>query len=310
MPLWTGAGTLQVNDIEWYGDRELLALAKTSREGFGLYRLSVPRGPEGEATVEAFSAERIALLREDMIGARGLSVGPDRQLVTFLAPLSDIAPSGQVRGTDIYAIRPDGSDMRLLVSHTEPVSPHGPGGNRVFSPDSQAVKSYVWTEGHLEYEGYSFGMLLTCGDGSSPTFYRGGFLYSAPGRLSGALLDHEALGVADGTKMQIVHVAYSAHGKVAMTGYYNDRDGRSDKLAGLWMADVVGGALANVESLPIPAGPNGIADLQWSADGRSLIYRETMPQGLESRSDRYDGQSPFRMMKLNTEDGSTVVLYQ
>ena len=75
------------------------------------------------------------------------------------------------------------------------------------------------------------------------------------------------LGVADPTKLQVVHMAYSTNGKLAMTGYYNDsQEERSDRLAGLWTADVINGQIANMHPQPIPQPPNGITDLQWSPE--------------------------------------------
>lgn len=296
--LWPGAVDLQVNDIAWYGDRDLIAIAETLSEGFGLYKLRLPRGSvaPGERPV---SVERIAAFNDDLVGAKGLAIAPDRQLITFLAPL------GEAKGTDIYAVRPDGSDLGPLVSHDDLQAPRLRNGGRVLPAEKQAVKSYLWAAGSLEYEGYNFSMLLTCGDGSSTTNYRGGFLYSVPSADRNVMLDNALLGVEDALKMQIVHLAYSPRGKLAFTGYYNERDWRADKLAGFWVADVVDGTLRNVRSLPTPDAPNGITDLQWTPDGRSLIYRETIPQSVESRTDRYDGQSPFRMVTLDTERTAT-----
>jgi hypothetical protein len=264
-PFWAGAADLQVNDIAWYSDRELLAIAGTGSDGFGIYKLAIPGGP-GTSSKDALDAERLIELNSSLTGAKGLAVAPDRQLITFLAPL------GEAKGTDIYALRPDGSDLTVLVAHDGLRSP-SVGGGRVFPPDGQAIKSYVWTEGHLEYDGYRFSMLVTCGDAKSSTLLRGGFLYSIPSRTHEVILDHEALGVADGLKMQIVHAAYSPTGKLAVTGYYSERDWRADKLAGFWMFDVVDGVLRNRVSLPMPQAPNGIADLLWAPNGGCLTYR-------------------------------------
>ena len=69
-------------------------------------------------------------------------------------------------------------------------------------------------------------------------------------------------------KMQIIHVAYSTWGKVAFTGYYQDFNGRADKLEGLWEANVLGnGSLSTPVRLPIPGDFHGITDLQWTPDG-------------------------------------------
>jgi hypothetical protein len=208
----------------------------------------------------------------------------------------------------VFALRPDGSDLMKLLSHTDP-SLTGPGGVRLLAADNQALKSYVWTSGHLENDGYRFRMLFTCGKSDSPTLYRGGFLFSTAGAARGPVLGQELLRLADPYKVQIVHVAYSAQGKVALTGYYNDRDGRADELAGLWTADVVDGGLANITSLPIPTRPHGITDLQWSPDGTSLVYRETMPQNSSYWSDRYDGWSPFRLVRLDVGTRRSFILY-
>jgi hypothetical protein len=195
-----------------------------------------------------------------------------------------------------------------IVSHGDPVA-MGPSGVRMLTPDHQALKSYVWTSGHLEHDGYRFQMLFTCGKSDSPTLYRGGFLFLSSGAANGPLLSQEQLTVDDPYKMQIVHLAYSGSGTVAFTGYYNDQEGRADVLAGLWTADIVDGVLTNVRSQPIPEKPHGITDLQWSPDGGSLVYRETIPQNASTWSDRYDGQSPFRLVKLELRTGRKYILY-
>ena len=105
-------------------------------------------------------------------------------------------------------------------------------------------------------------------------------------------------------------MAYSTNGKLAMTGYYNDyQEERSDKLAGLWTADVINGQLVNTHLQPIPQPPNGITDLQWSPDNTSLIYRETIPQDSIIQSAIYDGHSPFLMIKQEVLTGSHITLY-
>src|SRR5947208_8051484 len=109
-----------------------------------------------------------------------------------------------------------------LVSHADPLLAR-PDGGRILTPDNQAVKSYVWTSGHLEQDGYRFRMLFTCGRADSPTLYRGGFLFSSAGMMSGPLLNQQGLRVTNALKMQIVQLAYSpSGGKVALTGYHND----------------------------------------------------------------------------------------
>jgi hypothetical protein len=238
-----------------------------------------------------------------MTGAKALAVSPDRQLLTFMAPL------GESEGTDIYAIRPDGTDLKLLVSHTLPVAPSTAAGH-VLAPEGQAIKSYVWTDGRLDYTGYRFSLLFTCGNATSPTFYKGGFLYSAPGAAQGVLLDNRALNQPDPTKLQITHIAYSSHSKVAVTAYYNDRvAGRADQLAGLWIARLSNGTLSNLASMPVPPAPHGITDLQWAPDGRNLIYRETMPGDTSIQSASYYPRDPFAMVKLDTEVRKATVLY-
>ena len=305
--LW--ANTDELHDIAWYNNREILAIGKARNSSYGVFRIDMPAG--GEAFDISKHLTRLADLGDNMAGAKGLAVSPDRQLITFMAPL------GESMGTDIYGLRPDGLDLRVVVSHTTPLSPSTADG-RVLSPSGQAIKSYVWTDGHLEYNGYKFNMLFTCGSSASPTLYRGGFLYTAPGSERGVMLDNATLrdradrGMPDPTKMQIVHMAYSSRGRIAMTGYYNDRvAGRADQLAGLWTGDVVNGAITNLHSQPIPAAPHGITDLQWAPDGHSLIYRETMPQSPESLSARYDGShnDPFSIVKLDPASSGITVLY-
>jgi anti-sigma factor RsiW len=301
--LWTAQ---VIHDIAWYSDRVLLAIANSHDSGgFGIYRLDLPENFTSDVVnSEQLVPRRLTALDEStMAGARGLSVSPDRQLVTFMAPL------GEDKGTDIYALRPDGTDLQLLISHADPVSP-SVRGHRVLPAESQAIKSYVWTDGALESKGYRFNLLFTCGKSQSSTFFRGGFLYSAPGAASGALVSPERLGVQDAVDVQIVHIAHSPLGKVAFTGFYNLKDPWVETLAGLWTADVVDGALANLQAQPMPAAPQGIADLQWSPDGKSLIYRETVPLGQASMVSRYDGRSPYRIIKLNPETGSDTLLYE
>ena len=293
---------IDIHDIAWYGDRQLLAIATSAELGFGIYSISLPL--DGIAAVDQPLVTRlITKLSETMSGAKGLAVAPDRQLISFLAPVA------VDKGTDIYVVRPDGSDLRKLISHTEPLSPVV-GDLRVLPAENQAVKSYLWTDGRLEKAGYEFNLLFTSGNSSSPTLYRGGYLYSAIGATRGPLLDHNTLGVDDPDRLQIIHLAYSPSGRVALTGYYNDYRNRADYLAGLWTADLLNGELANVTSQPVPDHPNGIANLEWSPDGMDLIYRETLPSGQENWiSSAYDGFSNFIMVKLNPGTGKRTVLY-
>jgi hypothetical protein len=292
------ASTLVVYDIAWYGDRELLTIARSQDGVFGIYRLDV--NLEG-GTID-HTPRLLVELGSDMLGARGLSVSPDRQLITFLAPL------GELKGTDIYALRPDGSDLRKVVSHSDPLPP-ATGEEDALTHEHQAIKSYTWLDGSLEYGGYHLDMLFTCGTFSSPSLYRGGFLYSTQTAGRGTMLNPFRLGAEDPFHVQIVHVAYSSHGKVALTGFYNLRDSRAEVLAGLWTADVADGGLINLKAHELPASPNGISDLQWSPDGESVIYRETVPREMFSIVSRYEGEGSFKMMRLNPSTGERTVLY-
>ena len=204
----------------------------------------------------------------------------------------------------------------VSTSHADPLLAR-PGGGRILTPDNQAVKSYVWTSGHLEQDGYRFRMLFTCGKADSPTLYRGGFLFSSAGMAGGPLLNQQGLLnrqrliVTDPLKMQIVHLAYSPDGgKLALTGYHNDVQGRAEVLDGLWTADLVDGTLSNLTAQPIPENPHGITDLQWSPDGQSLIYRETIPRSASDWSDRYDGFSPFQLVKMDLRTQGRYVLFR
>lgn len=297
--LWSAA---KVYDVSWYSNNRLLVIAKGA-DGFGIYRIDTTSAPLRDASSDGSRADLIlALDDKGMAGARGLSVSPDRQLVTFLAPV------GEERGTDLYAMRPDGSDLRKLVSHTEHTSPAS-GNKSTLAPENQAIKSYLWAEGHLEKEGYSYNLLHTSGRSLSPHLYRGGFLYSAPGIGSGLILNPKALDVVEPLAVQIVHLALSPGGKLAFTGYYSDYNGRADQLAGLWTADYKEGALSNLQKQPTPQSPHGITDLQWTPDGESLIYRETMPSNPSLLSATYDGQSPFNMVRLHIGSGRVQLLF-
>lgn len=304
--LWDNA--IEIHDVAWYSDRVLLALAK-GVQGPGLYRIALPEN--GRPFDPATMIQLITPLGDSMAGAKSLAVSPDRQLITFLAPI------GEKAGTNIYSVRPDGSDLQMFISHSAPLSPMSPpdsdnAGNRVLGADDQAIKSYVWLDGHMELGGYRFNLLYTCGNSLSPSLHQGGFIYSAPSANRFSLLGGNqlsSLGVNDPTRLQIVHMAYSTNNKLAITGYYNDYDGRADKLAGLWTADVLNGQISNLRSQRIPQAPDGITDLQWSPDNSSLIYRETIPQDPVSLSSRYYGRAPFLIIRQDIQTGSRTILY-
>jgi hypothetical protein len=291
-----------IHDLTWYSDHELIFLAENGGS-LGLYKLEI-------APADATAAQRRLLgkpvllitLGANLAGARALDVSPDRQLITFIAPLGDTPTS------DIYAVRPDGSDLRVLISHASTIAPLV-NGIPVLAEDSQAIKSYQWMDGHLESDGYQANILFTCGNSYSPSFVLGGYLYSAPRTSRNPLIDPFSLVNYEPEKLQIIHVAYSTWGKVAFTGYYKDFEGRSDKLEGLWEANVLSnGSLSAPARLPIPDDYHGITDLQWTPDGASLIYRETIVN-INSQSARYDGESAFRMVSLNPTTGDTTVLF-
>jgi hypothetical protein len=228
-------------------------------------------------------------------------VSPDRQLITFLAPL------GEKKTTDIYGVRPDGSDLHVIVSHAWPIAPlkdQVP----VLDPESQAIKSYVWMDGHLESSGYVASILFNCGNSYSPTSVLGGALYSAPSRSRIPLVNPFTLVSYEPERLQITHLAYSDWGKVAFTGYYNDFAGRADKLKGVWIADVSDGQLSSVIGLPIPSGFSGVTDLQWSPDGESLVYRETIAANNVPTA-RYNGEPAFRIVRLDLATRQTTVLF-
>ncbi|MDQ3705549.1 MAG: zf-HC2 domain-containing protein [Chloroflexota bacterium] len=288
----------EIHDIAWYSDRELLALADVEASGLGIYRLAL------DADGNLAPPELVVALGDEMTGARGLAVSPDRQLITFMAPL------GESKSTDIYAVRPDGGNLIKLVGHEAAVSPPRPDGQSV-APQEQAVKSYVWADGKLEpgQGGYTYNLLYTSGNSASPTLYRGGFLHAAPGTSSGPLLDPTWLDRPDAASVQIVHVAYSTSGKVAMSGFYSLRGLKVESLAGLWTADFTGGVLSNVRPLPSPDASLGVADLHWSPDGSAIIYREMVPSSEADFASRYDGRSPFSIVRLDVATGEKTVLY-
>jgi hypothetical protein len=292
---------MEVHDIAWYSDHDLLALARSDNDGLALYKISLV-STTSPASGKTPQVEQIVKLPEALSGAMSLGVSPDRQMITFLAPV------GEKKGTDIYAVRPDGTDLRMVVSHSEPVSPLV-GDNLVLAPESQAIKSYIWADGHLEPDGYAANLLFTSGNSSGPFSYPGGYLYSSSSASSNPLVDPASLTTYAPERMQIIPIAYSAQGKVAMAGYRSDVSERADLIVGLWTGDLVHGKLVNVQSQPTPEKPHGVVDLQWSPDGKSLIYRETIPSSSDIRSWRYDGISDFRLMKLDIETGNTTLLF-
>jgi Putative zinc-finger len=292
-----------IHDLAWYSDRELVFLAESMAGELGLYKLRVPVGGSNASTdvVSNIEPDLLVSLGYELRGARSLAVSPDRQLITFLAPL------GGGETSDIYAVRPDGSDLRVILSSDLPVAPLKD-GIPVLAPESQAIKSYVWLDGHLEANGYAANVLFTCGNSYSPSSVLGGALYSGPRKSLGPLIDPFDLVLYEPERLQITHLAYSRWGKVAFTGYYNDFEGRPDKFEGLWSADMSGGKLHNLKRLPGPQEFNGVTDLQWSPDGESLIYRETITAGNE-KSARYNGEPSFRMIMLNLAMQQTTVLF-
>ncbi len=295
---------VDVHDIAWYSDHELLALAQDTGGALALYKLVLPKTKSGTPAADIeVRVVPLVVLTSDLSGAGSLAVSPDRQLITFLAPM------GLQEGTDIYAVRPDGTDLMKLVSHGDPISLVG--GNAVRSADNQAIKSYVWADGHLEKDGYQVNILFTCGNSYGPYSYPGGLLFSTASASHNPLLDPMNLlrdsGKAD--NMQIIHIAYSSQGKVALTGYLTNEAARADQLAGLWTADLSDGNLLNVQQQPLPQAPDGVTDLEWSPDGTSLIYRETIPALDNIVSSQYDGGADFQMVKLDIGTGKSTVLY-
>jgi hypothetical protein len=297
-------GMAAVHDLAWYSDRELIFLAESTAGELGLYRLNVPPAAlSASADVVARSEpELLVSLGYELTGARSLAVSPDRQLITFLAPL------GGGETTDIYAVRPDGSDLRVIVSSNSPVAPLS-GGTPVLAPESQAIKSYMWIDGRLEADGYAANLLFTCGNSYSPSAVLGGALYSGRRESVGPLVNPEALVLYQPERLQITHIVYSRWGKIAFTGYYNDFDGRADKFEGLWTADISGGMLSNLKRRPGPEEYKGVTDLQWTPDGQSLIYRETSVAGNE-KSARYNGEPAFRIVKLDLATDETSTIYE
>jgi hypothetical protein len=306
-PTLLGAN-MEFQDIAWYSDRSLLVLARDAVGQLGLYQFAVPDPRHSEDSDFAGGSMMLKALDDRFTGARGLAVSPDRQLITFLAPV------GQNEGTDLYAVRPDGTGLTVLVRHDAPLAPKT-GSNstqRALAPENQALKSYVWADGRLEAEGYAATILFTSGDSYSPSWDLGGYLYmfSTTGASLEPAIAPKDLSRQEADGMQIIHVAYSPNDKVALTGYVKDRNGRADQLVGLWTADVVRGSILNPRPMPVPDSPNGITDMQWTPDGTALVYRETIPYGATARSDRYDNVSPFRIVRLDVGTGQTSVLFE
>ncbi len=295
----------EVQEVAWYSDRTLLAIAK-GESGFGIYRLDT--GSMTSDNPIPASAQSIVSLA-GMSGVKSLAVSPDRQFITFIASAGkDSTSVGGSNNTDIYAVRPDGSDLHVMVSHASAVQPPAD-AQGAFSVNNQAIKSYTWAGSLSTTGGYTNNLLFTCGNAFSASFYPGGALYSALTLLNGPAVGFDALRMKDPAKSEIVHLAYSNSGKLAITGYYIDYNQRADQLAGLWVADVVGGVLSNIQTMPMPEGLHGIADLQWSPDGKSLIYRETIPASAVSITSRYDGQSAFLIQELNVATRQSTLLY-
>jgi len=292
---------MDVHDIAWYGDHDLLVLAQAA-SGLALYKISVPAAKGLPLLNSSQQTTLLVKLPSNLSGAGSLAVSPDRQLITFLAPV------GPHQGTDIYAVRPDGSDLMKLVSHGDPVAPVVAGAP-VLAPDNQAIKSYLWTDGRLEPGGYRADLLYTCGDSYGPFSYPGGFLYSSANPSHAPLLDPAGVISNEPERMQIIQIAYSDQHKVALAGYKNDYNGRADQLVGVWTGTLSNGSLQNIQPQSMPQTPDGVADLQWSPDGASLIYREMVPTSEGMVTSRYDGGSDFRMMKLDVTTGKTVMLY-
>lgn len=282
-----------IQDIAWYGDREVVFLARSVGGVLGLYKLNIAGigNAKFSASDQGLQPELLVRLDYELAGARSLAVSPDRQLITFLAPL------GENSTTNLYGVRPDGSDLKVLISHAWPISAIV-NGVPVLDPESQAIKSYVWIEGHLEPDGYMAKVLFTSGNSYSPTYVLGGGLYSGPRKNLNPLVDQFELVNYEPERLQIIHIAYSSWGKVAFTGYYNDFGGRTDKLEGLWVADIVGDGISTPSRVPTPDEYNGVTDLQWSPNGQSLLYRETIPTG-NAPTARYNGEPTFRIMKLD-----------
>jgi hypothetical protein len=295
--LWSG-DKLEMYDLAWYGDRELVVVATGEDDALALYRV--------DATLDENSLQPartlVISLDRELRGVGGLAVSPDRQLITFLAPL------GEREGTSVYAVRPDGTDLTELLAY-DTVQPLPLPD--VLSPEHHAIKSYLWMSGRLEHDGYFYNLLFTSGDKLSRTLIRGGGLYSAPGQEQGPLLDPRSLSVEDPADIEIVHFARSPQGKVAFTGFYTLRKGHPEpeSLAGLWIADIEGAHLTNLRPLPIPEAPSGIADLQWSPSGEHLIYRETIPQEESDLVSRYEKGSRFLLVKLDPRSQERVVLF-
>src|SRR5207248_502508 len=105
---------MEVHDLAWYSDRELLALARSGNGSLAIYKISLPTTRGAPTTDNAAQVEQVVSLPDSLSGAKSLAVSPDRQLITFLAPV------GERKGTDLYGVRPDGTDLLTLISHSDP----------------------------------------------------------------------------------------------------------------------------------------------------------------------------------------------
>jgi anti-sigma factor RsiW len=95
--------TDEIQAVAWYGEHELVALAKEGGTR-GMWRLA--------ATTDGARAllANFQSLPNDGAQARSLHVAPDRLWITFLAGGRD--------GLDLYGVRPDGSSLRSLLPNT------------------------------------------------------------------------------------------------------------------------------------------------------------------------------------------------
>ena len=95
--------TDEIQAVAWYGEHELVALAKEAGTR-GLWRLAATTNG-GRALLANFKS-----LPDGGAQAGSLHVAPDRLWITFLAG----GPDGQ----DLYGVRPDGSSLRSLLPNT------------------------------------------------------------------------------------------------------------------------------------------------------------------------------------------------
>jgi hypothetical protein len=105
----SGSGTTvlwhtdEIQAVAWYGEHELVALAKDAGTR-GLWRLAATK--DGARKLLA----NFKSLPDGGAQASNLHVAPDRLWVTFLA--------GGHGGQDLYGVRPDGSALRSLLPNT------------------------------------------------------------------------------------------------------------------------------------------------------------------------------------------------